>query len=279
MATAILEHRVDRLEDMMADLTANVKKLSIETHAFQQEVRAYADKTDRYIAEMRQESRAYADQTDRYIAEMRQESRAYADQTDRYIAEIRQESRAYADQTDRYIAEMRQESRAYADQTDRHIAEIRQESREMNRRWGDISNSLGMLVENIVAPSIPRVLREVLGCPEGGEHFLTVRYKHGHSDGRTREFDAIAGCGDYLLINETKSRLRPSDIDPFIEVLKTARDFLPEYAGRKIVGALASLYVDASVVAAGERRGLLMLGMTDDAMEVLNSSGFRPAVY
>ena len=63
MATAILEHRVDRLEDMMADLTANVKKLSIETHAFQQEVRAYADKTDRYIAEMRQESRAYADQT------------------------------------------------------------------------------------------------------------------------------------------------------------------------------------------------------------------------
>ena len=214
MATVVLERRVDRLEDMMADLTANVKQLSVETRAFQQEMRAF-----------------------------------------------------------------QQEMREFKDEMSEFKDEMRQESREMNRRWGDISNSLGMLVENMVAPSIPRVLREVLGCPDGGEQFLTVRFRSKLSDGRTREFDAIAGCGEYLLINETKSRLGPSDIDSFIEVLKIARDFLPEYAERKIVGALASLYVDPSLVAAGERRGLLMLGMTDEAMEVLNSSDFRPAVF
>lgn len=214
MATVVLEHRVDRLEDMMADLTANVKQLSVETRAFQQEMRAF-----------------------------------------------------------------QQEMREFKDEMSEFKDEMRQESREMNRRWGDISNSLGMLVENMVAPSIPRVLREVLGCPDGGEQFLTVRFRSKLSDGRTREFDAIAGCGEYLLINETKSRLGPSDIDSFIEVLKIARDFLPEYAERKIVGALASLYVDPSLVAAGERRGLLMLGMTDEAMEVLNSSDFHPTVY
>ena len=214
MATVVLERRVDRLEDMMADLTANVKQLSVETRAFQQEMRAF-----------------------------------------------------------------QQEMREFKDEMSEFKDEMRQESREMNRRWGDISNSLGMLVENMVAPSIPRVLREVLGCPDGGEQFLTVRFRSKLSDGRTREFDAIAGCGEYLLINETKSRLGPSDIDSFIEVLKIARDFLPEYAERKIVGALASLYVDPSLVAAGERRGLLMLGMTDEAMEVLNGSDFRPAVF
>ena len=239
MATALLEHRVDRLEDMMADLTANVKQLSLETRAFQKEMREFKDEMREFKDEMRE-----------FKIEMRQESREFKD-----------------------------EMRAYRDKTDMHIAEMRQESREMNRRWGDISNSLGMLVENIVAPSIPRVLREVLGCPEGGEQFLAVRYKSRLPDGRTREFDAIAGCGDYLLINETKSRLGPSDIDSFIDVLKTARDFLPEYAERKIVGALASLYVDPSLVAAGEHRGLLILGMTDDAMKVLNSSDFRPAIY
>ena len=214
MATVVLERRVDRLEDMMADLTANVKQLSVETRAFQQEMRAF-----------------------------------------------------------------QQEMREFKDEMSEFKDEMRQESREMNRRWGDISNSLGMLVENMVAPSIPRVLREVLGCPDGGEQFLTVRFRSKLSDGRTREFDAIAGCGEYLLINETKSRLGPSDIDSFIEVLKIARDFLPEYAERKIVGALASLYVDPSLVAAGERRGLLMLGVTDEAMEVLNSSDFHPTVY
>ena len=239
MATALLEHRVDRLEDMMADLTANVKQLSAETRVFQQEMRVFREEIHEYTA-----------------------------RTDRYIAEIRQESREFKDE----MREFKDEMREFKD-------EMRHESREMNRRWGDISNSLGMLVENIVAPSIPRVLREVLGCPEGGEQFLAVRYKSRLPDGRTREFDAIAGCGDYLLINETKSRLGPSDIDSFIDVLKTARDFLPEYAERKIVGALASLYVDPSLVAAGEHRGLLILGMTDDTMEVLNSSDFRPAIY
>lgn len=207
MATVILEHRVDRLEDMMADLTANVNQLSLETRAFQQEMREFKEEMREFKEEMRSESRA------------------------------------------------------------------------MNRRWGDISNSLGMLVENIVAPSIPRVLREVLGCPEGGEEFLTVRYRANLPDGRGREFDALAGCGDYLLINETKSRLGPADLDPFVELLQVARDYLPQYAERRIVGALASLYVDPTLITAGERRGILVLGMTDDAMEVLNSSDFRPVVF
>lgn len=221
MATAILEHRVDRLEDMMADLTANVKQLSVETRLFQQETRVF-----------------------------------------------QQEMRVF-----------QQEMSEFKDKADRTVDEIRRESRQMNRRWGDISNSLGMLVENIVAPSIPRVLREVLGCPEGGEQFLAVRYSSRLTGGRNREFDALAGCGEYLLINETKSRLRPTDFDSFIERLKTARDYLPEYADRKIVGALASLYVDPSLIAAAEHRGILVLGMTDEAMEVLNSSDFRPAVF
>ena len=160
MATVVLERRVDRLEDMMADLTANVKQLSLETRAFQKEMREFKDEMREFKDEMRE-----------FKIEMRQESREFKD-----------------------------EMRAYRDKTDMHIAEMRQESREMNRRWGDISNSLGMLVENMVAPSIPRVLREVLGCPDGGEQFLTVRFRSKLSDGRTREFDAIAGCGDYLLI-------------------------------------------------------------------------------
>ncbi|MCB0203206.1 MAG: hypothetical protein KDH89_00125 [Anaerolineae bacterium] len=233
----------------MADLTANVKQLSIETRAFQQEMREFKDEMREFKDEMR---------------EFKDEMREFKDE----MREFKDEMREFKD-----------EMREFKDKTDRYIVEMRNESREMNRRWGDISNSLGMLVENIVAPSIPRVLQEVLGCPDGGEQFLTVRYKSVQPDGRTREFDAIAGCGDFLLINETKSRLGPSDIDSFIEVLKTARDFLPQYAERKIVGALATLYLDPSLVTAGEHRGLLMLGMTDQAMEVLNSKDFHPSVY
>ena len=50
--------------------------------------------------------------------------------------------------------------------------------------------------------------------------------------------------------------------------------FFPEYADKKIVGAIASLYVDENLVRLGENLGLVVLGFGDDVMQVLNSSGY-----
>lgn len=41
--------------------------------------------------------------------------------------------------------------------------ESRQANREMNRRWGELANKMGTMVEDLVAPSLPRIVREVLG--------------------------------------------------------------------------------------------------------------------
>jgi hypothetical protein len=95
------------------------------------------------------------------------------------------------------------------------------------------------------------------------------------SDKQTREFDAIAVCGEYLLINETKSRLRPEDVTAFAQSLPTVRSYFPEYADHKIIGAVASLYVDESIVRQGERLGLIVLGFGEEMMEMLNQPGFR----
>jgi hypothetical protein len=44
-------------------------------------------------------------------------------------------------------------------------------------------------------------------------------------------------------------------------------------------GALASFYVDSTLVTAGERSGLLMLGLTRGIIQVLNSPGFAPRAF
>jgi hypothetical protein len=53
------------------------------------------------------------------------------------------------------------------------------------------------------------------------------------------------------------------------------RSYFPEYADHKIIGAVASLYVDESIVRQGERLGLIVLGFGEEMMEMLNQPGFR----
>jgi hypothetical protein len=133
---------------------------------------------------------------------------------------------------------------------------------------------MGTLAEDVVAPSIPRILAEVVHCPEPPS-ILGVRIRKHLRDGRSQEYDVVATCGNYLLINETKSRLRPEDIPNFIETLKMARTFLPEYADKQVIGALASFYVDPLLVTRGERQGLIILGVIDGLMQELNTPEFR----
>ena len=41
--------------------------------------------------------------------------------------------------------------------------ENRRENREMNRKWGELANKMGTMVEDLVAPSLPRIVQEQFG--------------------------------------------------------------------------------------------------------------------
>lgn len=159
--------------------------------------------------------------------------------------------------------------------------EMRSFKEESNKRWGELANRLGTLAEDLVAPSIPRILRAVVPCPEGelDSSAVRVRRRLSADSGRSHEFDVVASCGDYLLLNETKPRLNTAYIDQFVQTLEGARAFFPEHADKKIIGAIAALYLDLSLVRYGEKAGLLVLGLGEDLMDVLNGPGFVPREF
>lgn len=147
---------------------------------------------------------------------------------------------------------------------------------EGRRQWGELANKMGTLVEDIVAPGIPDLFRRLFGAKELEFSARDVRRRHRFQGGRMREFDYVAMTGDVILVNETKSRLRPPDIPAFLEAIGEIRDYLPEANGRQVVGSLASFSVDPSLVAAGERQGLLMFGLATGLLTILNTPGFEP---
>ncbi len=175
-------------------------------------------------------------------------------------------------QTSREMRDFKEEMRDFKD-------EMRDFKDESRKRWGELANKLGTMAEDLVAPSIPRIVRLVVDCPKDRIN-SAVRVKRRDGRGRSVEFDVVATCGDYLFINETKSKLSPESVKVFAgDTLPTVRDFFPEYAAKQVIGIVASLYVDESLVRYSEKQGLVVLGFGEDVMDVLNSPDFTPKMW
>ena len=203
--------------------------------------------------------------------EMQAETRAMQAET----RAVQAETRAMQAET----RAMQEDSRAWREARQAEWAAFHEEKRDAQRKWGELANKMGTLVEDIVAPGIPTVFQAVFGLDRLEADARHVRRTHPTDRGREREFDSVVAAGDWLLITETKSTVRPDDIPSFIVALQEARDYLPEAGTRHIVGALAGFSVHASLVAAGERQGLLMFGLGTGLLRVLNTPGFQPARF
>ena len=174
-----------------------------------------------------------------------------------------------------YNSQMRTEAelRAFKGEMTSFKDEMRQQNRDMNRKWGDMANKLGTMVEDLVAPSLSRIVEEQLG-----EIVLDLmpRRKRRLPDGRVKEFDAIAVTSNLVCLNSTKASLRSADVDSFVTDIGVFREFFPEYGALPVVGILASLAVEDSVLAYAEKQGFLVLAVGDQLMDVQNHPGFEP---
>ena len=93
--------------------------------------------------------------------------------------------------------------------------ENRQQIREMNIKWGEMAKKLGTITEDLVAPSIPRIIKEEFGLEVTD---LMVRRKKKLTDGRSKECDAITVAGECVFVDEPKSTLDSEDVKDFINI-------------------------------------------------------------
>jgi hypothetical protein len=183
------------------------------------------------------------------------------------LREYMKELAYQAMRTDMAVNKLSEEMREFKDEMREFKDETRRDRQRMNKQWGDLANRLGTLVEDIVAPSLPRVAAEQFGC-DAPELFAVRVVRRVGSE--AREYDAMLVCPDLVLINETKSRLQAAHIDELLDKLAELPAFFPEYEGRRIVDVLASLYPDAGVINRATRKGVLVMGMGDEAMQLLD---------
>ena len=148
--------------------------------------------------------------------------------------------------------------------------EREKERREMNKRWGELANKMGTLVEDIVAPNIPRIARELFGIDNIVDFSVRRIIYHPTDKSRLKDFDALLIASDAIVLNETKSTVRQSYIDEFIAFIPTVFEYLPEHKGKKVIPVFSSLYIPEQFVRYLTANNIYAMAMGDETMEILN---------
>ncbi|MEX2443449.1 MAG: hypothetical protein WD492_07585 [Alkalispirochaeta sp.] len=209
---------------------------------------------------------------DAYHEEMRAQNEARRRELQEQEEQRQREKVEQEEQRQRELRESEATSR-------RGLEEFKEENRRiirgMNQRWGEIANKMGTIVEDIVAPNIPRILREYFGVEDLAMLAQCVRRRHPEDRSRRREFDVIAVSDDSVFVNETKSTLRTQDIERFAHNYREVIEFFPEYADYAVVPIMSSLNISAEHLSALTTHGVYAMGMGDRTMDLLNVEAIR----
>ena len=138
---------------------------------------------------------------------------------------------------------------------------------EADRRWGKLAE--GFVEQDLVKllrDADVNVLRAVPGWPVAIE-------------GEWRQYDLVAVGEHDAVVVEVKSTLKPADVTQFTKRLRDFRKWCPEFARSRIMGAMACLVADGAALQAAEVAGLYVIRAMDSTASIVNSEGFKPAIY
>ena len=116
---------------------------------------------------------------------------------------------------------------------------------------------MGTVVEDIVAPSVRRLAREVFECGSLQSFGTRVSVTRSDDRSREREFDALYVGTQAVLLNQTKSSPRIDDVREFVEFLQSNQFalYFPQYREVPVLPAFSSSDTARDIRPGDGRRG------------------------
>ncbi|OQY58542.1 MAG: hypothetical protein B6245_11315 [Desulfobacteraceae bacterium 4572_88] len=194
--------------------------------------------------------------TDKLLSQKFQETDRKFQETDRKFQE-----------TDRKFQETEKLLALKSQETNNEIQRVSANVDKLTGKWG-------RFVEGLVEPGVLRLFRD-RGI-EIGKIFQRVK---GHKKGDTMEIDILGVNHEYVVLVEVKSTLGSDDVKDHLRRLGRFKNFFPEYADRKVLGAVAGIVIEENVGRFAYRQGLFVIAQSGDAVKILNDESFRPKTW
>ncbi|MFO8073636.1 MAG: DUF3782 domain-containing protein [Polyangia bacterium] len=152
-------------------------------------------------------------------------------------------------------------------QTDRKIAAV-------GKQIGDLGNRLGEFVEGVVRPGLVRLFRE-----QGIDVTRTLSDVKGDKNGVALQVDLLVVNDDAAVAVEVKSKLSAEDVRDHLERLAKFKILFPEFASKRLMGAVAAMVLPDDVARFAEKRGLFVIGQSGEDAVLVNSESFEPRAW
>ncbi|MEO5332510.1 MAG: hypothetical protein H7839_10840 [Magnetococcus sp. YQC-5] len=179
------------------------------------------------------------------------------------------------EETDRRMQETdrrMQETDRLMQETDRRIKDTDRQMKETDRKIGQLGGRLGEFVEGMVAPACKTLFAQ-RGIPV---HKVSRRVEADLPGGRHMEIDLFVVNTDSASLVEVKSKLTIEDVRDHITHLGEFKEFFPEYADKRVFGAVAGMVVDENVIRFAIKNGLFVIVQAGDQVCLANDDTFVP---
>ena len=103
--------------------------------------------------------------------------------------------------------------------------------------------------------------------------------KRRYPNGGGWELDILAINAEEVVVVEVKPTLRTGDVHAFVQQMEHIRELLPEYADKKIYGAVAYFRSEDNVILMAKRKGFFVIRVTGNSTSIVNEKGFRPRCF
>ena len=230
-SNALLEHRVDRLEDVLIRLAEAQVETQRELLDFKNEMSEFKNEMSEFKNEMRVDFEKYREENNLAFEKYREDNRLA-------FEKYREENRI--------------------------------EQRKLNQRLGEISDKMGTIVEDIIYPATRPLISRCFNV-ETDDIDISSNIDRKNRNKEREEFDIIASTDDKVFLIEVKSTMRDMYIAKFKNKIKRFPDFFPEYASKTLIPVIASLSMKPNTVNQLTRNKIYAMAYREwDYMDMLN---------
>ena len=175
-------------------------------------------------------------------------------------------------EADRQQAEKSRED--FNRRTDEWSRKAEQDRKDFHKQWAELSDNRGTLLEDMVAPCGFKLAEAIFGDQEAQTCGIRFKARHPANPGEMMEVDLLAVGPTKVLVGEVNRRIDAAKAQEFREKLQRLPEFFPSLAGKTLCAAVASVYLEPSVIAFLNRQKLYGIAMGDEVMEVVNLGQF-----
>ncbi len=167
-----------------------------------------------------------------------------------------------------------QETDRKMQETDRQMKETDRKLKEVTTAIGRLGNRLGEFVEEMVRPAVVRLFQQ-----RGIAVHQVFRGAYAERDGDAMEIDLLVVNSLDAVLVEVKSELKADDVKDHVSRLERFKKLFPQYAGFRVMGAVAGMVVPEAAARFAYRQGLFVLVQSGEAMTIGNDDDFTPGVW